>query len=572
MKIIPEFFITLLKYISSYTINHRMKRLTSLIVLLVTTSLSSALIQAQKYATANPISESDLESHVSFLASPLLKGRLNGGEGLEIAGSYLAAQAKKAGLKPANNNSFFQPFTVIKKTTDYSKTSVKIISNGKDSVFCTEPFLNLVPTGPANFSLEGEVVFAGYGIKADKYSYNDFENIKPEGKILLILDRAPMNEEGNKLKFEEPAWNSEFNIQSKLTTLLLTKAKAILVVSDPKSGYNSLGESNPGIASYLEAKTALPGAKDEMANPFMSAMPKVLFIHRKMADELLKGTGFDLATLQKDIDNTMKSRSFPIENKKLIINAGISDSEMTLNNIAGYIEGSDPVLKNEVLVFSGHYDHIGASGEKVFTGADDDASGCAALLEMAEAFIGMKKPPRRTILFLWVAAEEIGLYGSESYTKAPLFPLEKTVADLNMDMIGRVKGVADTSDQNPMSGPNTVFVITDNQSSELLAIAKKADERNKIDFDYSLGGKDHPLQLFSRSDHYNFVKKDIPVLFFTTGLHTDYHTQGDVIGKIDFAKMELVTKTMFEIGLEVANRKTRLVVDNPFSSWTKKAK
>lgn len=549
-----------------------MKRFTSLITLLVITSLSAVLTQAQKYATANPISESDLESHVSFLASPLLKGRMNGEEGLEIAGSYLAAQAKKAGLKPANSNSFFQPFTVIKKTTDYSKTSVKIITNGKDSVFSTEPFLNLVPTGPANFSLEGEVVFAGYGIKADKYSYNDFENIKPEGKILLILDRAPMNDEGNKLKFEEPAWNSEFNIQSKLTTLLLTKAKAILVVSDPKSGYNSLEESNPGIASYLEAKTALPGAKDEMANPFMSAMPKVLFIHRKMADELLKGTGSDLATLQKDIDNTMKSRSFPIENKKLIINAGISDSEMTLNNIAGYIEGSDPVLKNEVLIFSGHYDHIGASGEKIFAGADDDASGCAALLEMAEAFTGMKKPPKRTILFLWVAAEEIGLYGSESYAKAPLFPLEKTVADLNMDMIGRVKGVADTSDQNPMSGPNTVFVITDNQSSELLAIAKKVDERNKIDFDYSLGGKDHPLQLFSRSDHYNFVKKDIPVLFFTTGLHTDYHTQGDVIGKIDFAKMELVTKTMFEIGLEVANRKTRLVVDNPFSSWTKKAK
>lgn len=549
-----------------------MKRFTSLITLLVITSLSAVLTQAQKYATANPISESDLESHVSFLASPLLKGRMNGEEGLEIAGSYLASQAKKAGLKPANSNSFFQPFTVIKKTTDYSKTSVKIITNGKDSVFSTEPFLNLVPTGPANFSLEGEVVFAGYGIKADKYSYNDLENIKPEGKILLILDRAPMNDEGNKLKFEEPAWNSEFNIQSKLTTLLLTKAKAILVVSDPKSGYNSLEESNPGIASYLEAKTALPGAKDEMANPFMSAMPKVLFIHRKMADELLKGTGSDLATLQKDIDNTMKSRSFPIENKKLIINAGISDSEMTLNNIAGYIEGSDPVLKNEVLIFSGHYDHIGASGEKIFAGADDDASGCAALLEMAEAFTGMKKPPKRTILFLWVAAEEIGLYGSESYTKAPLFPLEKTVADLNMDMIGRVKGVADTSDQNPMSGPNTVFVITDNQSSELLAIAKKADERNKIDFDYSLGGKDHPLQLFSRSDHYNFVKKDIPVLFFTTGLHTDYHTQGDVIGKIDFAKMELVTKTMFEIGLEVANRKTRLVVDNPFSSWTKKAK
>jgi Zn-dependent M28 family amino/carboxypeptidase len=105
-----------------------------------------------------------------------------------------------------------------------------------------------------------------------------------------------------------------------------------------------------------------------------------------------------------------------------------------------------------------------------------------------------------------------------------------------------------------------------------MAIAKQIDDKNKIDFDYSLGGRDHPLQLFARSDHYNFVKKDIPVLFFSTGLHTDYHTPGDVVEKLDFAKMEMVTKTMFDIGLEVANRKTRLVVDNPFSSWPKRAR
>ena len=208
-----------------------------------------------------------------------------------------------------------------------------------------------------------------------------------------------------------------------------------------------------------------------------------------------------------------------------------------------------------------------ATGNTVNPGADDDASGCSALLEMAEAFQSLKKKPRRTILFLWVSGEEIGLYGSESYTREPLFPLENTIADLNMDMIGRVKGVADSTDQTPMSGPNTVFVITGNQSSELIALANEIDKKSEIDFDYSLSGRENPLQLFSRSDHYNFVEKDIPVLFFTTGLHTDYHTPGDVVEKLDFNKMELVTRTMYEIGLEIANRQTRLVVDNPYSNW-----
>ena len=243
--------------------------------------------------------------------------------------------------------------------------------------------------------------------------------------------------------------------------------------------------------------------------------------------------------------------------------------EKILNNVAAYIEGRDPVLKNEFVVFSAHYDHIGVAGDKVNCGADDDASGCAALLSMADAFQSLSKKPMRSILFLWVSGEEIGLFGSQWYVNHPLFPLDKTVADLNMDMIGRTKSVADTTADHPMTGPNTVFVITDNQSKELIAIANEIDKTSPIDFDYSLSGRNHPLQLFARSDHFNFVKKDIPILFFSTGLHTDYHTPRDVTEKIDFNKMELITRTMYQIGLVVANNKTRPVVDNPYSKWGK---
>jgi hypothetical protein len=138
-----------------------------------------------------------------------------------------------------------------------------------------------------------------------------------------------------------------------------------------------------------------------------------------------------------------------------------------------------------------------------------------------------------------------------------------------MDMIGRVKSASDTSAQNPMTGPNAVFVISDYQSKELNAIAESVSKKNNLTLDFSLSGRNHPLMLYARSDHYNFVQKDIPILFFTTGIHTDYHTTRDVIEKIDFKKMELITKTMYEIGFQVANKKNRIVVDKPFSTWTK---
>jgi len=350
--------------------------------------------------SANQISSSDMESYVTFLASPLLKGRMNGETGLEIAAQYIASQAKLNGLKPANTTSYFQPYSVMKKMRDPKTPPMLFILKNKDTIILNEPRYQLVPTDPTFTLTEGSVV-----------------------KIL--------------------------------------------------------------------------------------------------------------------------------------------------NNVAGYIEGSDSILKKEVIVYSCHYDHIGTSGDKVNTGADDDASGCAALLSIAKAFQSLEKKPLRSILFLWVSGEEIGLYGSASYVKNPLFPLEKTIVDLNLDMIGRDKETADSTSDTPMTGPNSVFVITDNQSKELSEIASEVDSGSSLNFDYSLSGRDHPLQLFARSDHYNFVKKDIPVLCFTTGIHSDYHTSGDVVSKLDFNKMELISRTVFQIGLTIANRETRLIVDNPFSKWGK---
>jgi hypothetical protein len=540
-------------------------KINRLIIITILVSLVNPAPAQKKLSPADVITSEDLESYISFLASPLLKGRADGEAGLELAQQFIISQAKLIGLKPANGSSYRQPYTIVKNSIDIEKTKAQIISADNDTITISKPVYQLLPTGPTEFSLEGEVIFAGYGLKQDKYGYNDFENIKPEGKILLVMNRAPSSEDGKKFFFEGTNWNSFMSIQAKLTFMMFSKAKAVLIVMDPKSGTQSLEEKNPGISGELNSSKSLKGEKPVTVS--MPGMPKILYVHRLVADELLKGTGHTLEELQNKIDTSLKPQSFEIEGKKLIFTEAMKTEDITLNNVAAYIEGSDPELKNEYVIFSAHADHIGESGGIINAGADDDASGCAALLSIAEAFQSLEKKPLRSIMFLWVSGEEIGLYGSKSYVDNPLVPLEKTVVDLNIDMIGRVKGVADTTRDTPMTGPYGVFVITGNQSSELSRIADDIDKSTKLDFDYSLSGRKHPLQLFARSDHYNFVKHDIPVLFFSSGLHTDYHTPGDVVEKIDFEKMELITETIFNIGMTVANKKARLVVDNPFSKW-----
>lgn len=542
------------------------KLLCNFLIILILSGLFPENISAQKKLPgADVITSSDLESYVRFLSSPLLSGRKNGESGLDIAQEYIVSNVKLLGLKPLNGTSYFQPYQVIKKGIDQAKSAIRIISELKDTITVSEKIYQFFPGDPEDISIEGEVVFAGYGLNREKYSYNDFEGIPTEGKILLVMTRSPTSEDGSKYLFEGDDWSNFRSYSVKLRSLLFSKAKAIIFVTDPKSGYTSFEEQEPGIASAINSSMHLKGDDPKVfAHP---GMMRILFVNRSVADELLKGTGKNLAQLQNSIDSRLKPESFLIPGKHILINLKTSTTEITLNNIAAYIEGSDPALKNEFIVYSGHADHIGGSGTRINYGADDNATGCAALLSIAEAFQSLEKKPLRSIMFLWVSGEEIGLFGSEYYVSNPLVPLEKTVANLNMDMIGRVKGVADSTSDNPMTGQNEVFVITGNQSRELMNIAEDVDDDSPLDFDYSLSGRNHPLQLFARSDHYNFVIKDIPVLFFTTGLHTDYHTPGDVVEKIDFNKMEKITEAVFLIGYNVANLKSRLKVNNPFSKW-----
>jgi hypothetical protein len=537
-----------------------------IIAILLITIIDNASSQ-KRAAGADAITSGDLESYVTFLASPLLRGRVNGGPELEIAQEFIATNARLLGLKPANGTSFFQPYTVLRQSVDPAKTRIQVIPEGQDTITIKDPVVQLFPRSPSDFKLDGEVVFAGYGIKDEKQGYDDFEFITTEGKILLVMTGSPAAEEG-KISLPEEADPAGFkSMMERIRTLMFSKARAVLIVMGPRSGYSTIEEAYPGITDELNSTKTLKGDKPLTYN--FPGSVKILFVSTVVADELFKGSGTSLAELQKKIDTTRKPQSFSVTGKRIMITEAVRSDELTLKNVVAYVEGSDPVLRDEFIIFSSHADHIGTSGGKVNPGADDDASGCAALLSIAEAFQSLENKPKRSILFLWVSGEEIGLFGSKSYVRDPVVPLEKTIVDLNMDMIGRVKGVADSTSETPMTGPGEVFVITGKQSRELLSIAEDVDGDINLNFDYSLSGRDHPLQLFARSDHYNFVLNDIPVLFFTTGLHSDYHSPEDVAERLDFNKMEQITKAMFSIGYIVADKKVRLKVNNPYSKWQK---
>ena len=231
------------------------------------------------------------------------------------------------------------------------------------------------------------------------------------------------------------------------------------------------------------------------------------------------------------------------------------------NNILGFIEGTDPKKKDEVVIVSAHYDHIGKRDDDIFNGADDNGTGTTALLEMAQAFAQAKADgigPRRSVLFLWVAGEEKGLLGSKYYSENPIFPLENTIADVNVDMIGR------TDKEYSKKGTSEyIHVIgSDRLSTELHAINESMNEQHvNIILDYKYNDKKDPNRYYYRSDHYNFAKNGIPSIFYFSGVHEDYHKATDTVDKIEFEKMQKITTLIFHVAWELSNREKRIEVD-----------
>jgi len=526
-------------------------------------------LHAQKRGQES-ISQTDLAAHMKFLASDELEGRDTGEPGLHVAALYLAAQAEKVGLKPVNGeDGYFQHYIIHERAYDLENNQVIISSEGREPQFSKEHFFMFPAVDNDSTVIEGEVVFAGYGINDRENDYNDLENLDIEGKVVLIMSRGPMNEDGTEMRFGGEKYAGLMGFRSKMPYIYSRNPKAVLVVNDPKSGMKSIEDMSPGIANYLSrTRTLEPVAESPAAT---MDRPRMLLIHRNLADRILETSGKNLEELQKEIDREGNPRSFQLDGTRVRIEAFTEDNELKVPNVFGIIEGSDPGLKDEMVIYLAHYDHVGTDGEGgVFNGADDNASGTVGLIEIAEAFMHEKKPPARSIGFLWVSAEEIGLFGSRYFADHPLVPMEQIVSVINLDMIGRTKSEEDLlSGQNSLTivGKDTVKVIGALQSSLIMDINQETLEELGLSGNYNYNDPNHPDRYFYRSDHINFARMDIPVLFYSTGTHRDYHRVTDTEERIDYAKFEKMVELSYLVGYKIAGFRGSIEVDNPMSGW-----
>ena len=531
--------------------NSTKRNLYSLIFLI---GLFSTSTFSQKKAL-NSINENDLQSHLEFIASDILEGRETGKPGIEIAAKYLTSNLKKMNLTAiGEKNSYLQYIDLLHVQTDFENTFITINSVDGNIIFTNDSILNLNPT-VEDLQLEGPIVFAGYGFVDSVNVYNDFEGIDIKDKIIMIMSRTPELVKNPISEDQQPFQYIEF---SKFQYAYKNGAKAILWVFDPNNKYRSIYDLKEYLKYFQENYFLKENSNASL--PF-----KIILITQYTANQILKSMGHTLRNLQIKINSNNKPESFDLERIKISLQIKKKVKEIKSPNVIGIVEGNDPILKNEYIIYTAHYDHEGVNKNgEVFNGADDNGSGTVALLEIAEAFMNFPKKLKRSVVFAWMTAEEKGLFGSKYYASHPVFPLEKTIVCINLDMVGRVKTHADTgkvlSFEIDVKDKDSLFVISGHQSSELIKINEANCKKLQLLPDY-----DDDQSILYQSDQYPFYQKGIPVLFYHTGIHSDLHTIHDEIGKIDYTKMKRVAQLAFLVGYKVACQSHKLVVDKPIN-------
>jgi hypothetical protein len=498
----------------------------------------------------NAIKIDEIKAHMKYLSADAMEGRKTGNEGNLKAGDYIAAEAQKLGLKPLpGRKDYFQTLSFIKITANPDSSTI-ILRDTLGNSICSG-ILDPVMVPSARIELSGDVVFAGYGYMNGKTKYSDFQGLSINNKIVIVMTRKP-DLDGTGMPGAMETVSDKVELR-KLTPLLMQNPKAILYVADPAYGDKPF----KGSLGYSESDKLVPLFKSQSFNYSVN----VYVISRETADNILASAGTSLSALQEKIASTKKPVSFILPGVKADLTVGVKKDTVRSSNVIGYFEGSDPVLKDEYVFYTAHYDHSGIDGSgNILNGANDNASGTIGLLSMAKAYSVLDKNPARSVVFLWTTGEEEGLYGSNYYINNPLLPIEKTVAELNFDMIGRSRMAADTGkvmgERLDITGPDTIRLVSARDCKELIDIASAAGNEEGI-FVIDNGKGSH----FNGSDHYPFALKGIPSVFFFTGLHRDYHKYTDDYEFIDFNKILKVSRTGFLTGYRIANKSEKLIID-----------
>lgn len=500
------------------------------------------------------INKDNAYKHLSVLASDEYEGRETGKKGGWMAADYIKAHFKNLGLKGPVKGDYFQPIDMV----NYGLSQVLTI-DGQPAEPLKDFYILPPMVSNKGFAFNaGSVLFAGYGLT--KEGYNDYEGLNVSGKVVMIFKSGSPSP-------TETAKNAGGNINNKIKYLSDNQAQAVLVI-DP-----SIDAMPDNLKNYLQAEQLVMKTKENLDRMNGAQSIPVIYIGTTTANQLLRSAKTSIEAVKKQIAGNGKPAS---QELKIAVSASAKKTETKVRaeNVLGFLEGSDPKLKNEVLVITAHYDHIGITpdakgSDKINNGADDDGSGTTGVLMIADAFAKAKKAgkgPKRSILFMTVTGEEKGLLGSEWYSEYPIFPLKNTIADLNIDMIGR-------GDAAHAADNNFVYIIgSDMLSSDLDRIGKKANKDYvKINLDERYNNRTDPNRFYYRSDHYNFAKHGIPVIFYFNGVHDDYHQPGDEISKIDFPMLAKRARLVYFTAWELANGAKRPVVDKNEDGTKKKS-
>ena len=463
------------------------------------------------------ITSTEIKEHISFLASDELKGRDSGSEEILEAAEYIADEFAEYGLKPSFDGSYLQEFPFIKNIELTDNNSLTFIENGNEiKPVLWEDYITVPFSGNAN--VEANLVFAGFGISASDLNYDDYDGIDVKDKIVIVFRNTP----------EPNVPHSEFDAHSPLrkkASVARDNGAAAIIFVNPY-------DENKTVDDLVEFSYDRGGSVGGFS---------VVSVKRNFIEQILQAEGFELKEIHDKIIEGKKPGSFELKNSSAKISTEVKEVETKSWNVGGFIEGSDPELKNEWIIIGAHFDHLGMGGEgslyrgnepQIHNGADDNASGTTGVLELAEKFASQKDKLKRSIAFFTFSGEELGLLGSNYLVNNMPFPAEDAITMINMDMIGRLKD-------------SSLIVYGTGTSSSWKDILNKYN-----DYGFKLTFNDEG---FGPSDHSSFYGSKIPVLFFFTGTHEDYHKPSDDTEKINIDGEKNILDYVYEIATDIDN-------------------
>jgi hypothetical protein len=493
-------------------------------LLLAVLAIGARAAQAQKIPDPRPFAKSitaaDLKKHLYIVASADFEGRETATEGQHKAAAYIENHFRSLGLQPGNGDNYQLPYPVYQDSLESAGLTV-----GDNQFTLNTDFYASAANNTIDMTAS-EIVFAGYGVSDS--TRDDYKGLNVRGRIVVVLA-------GNPPGTPQPTGRRRFG-PNKQDIAQRNGAAAVLILM-------SSGTTIPPQVASPKGNMSVTEYKRTNSIDFF-------YITDKVAQTIF---GSDFGQLQSG------GPMSKVYNANIRLDIKKTTNRLQASDVLGFLPGTD--LKDQIVVISAHMDHLGKRNGEIYYGADDDGSGTVSILEIASAFAKAKaagKGPRRSILFLANSGEEEGLWGSQFYTDHPTYPLDKTDVDLNIDMIGRI-------DPNRKIGDsmNYVYVVgSDKLSTDLKPISEGNNKKySKLELDYKFDDPTDPERIYYRSDHFNFARKGVPIIFYFDGIHADYHRPTDTPDKINYDLLEKRAQFVFYTAWDMADRNDMLKRD-----------